>query len=522
MSDSSPPSDIDLDPATFREMGHRTIDEIADYYETLEDRPVFSGETPEDVADRFDDPVPENGEEAGAILDRWSEDILPAATHNTSPRYFGFVMGSGTMIGVLADALAASVNMNTGGWKPAPSATEVERRTIRWLAEMIGYDPDCGGLFTSGGSMANLTAILAGLRETAEYDTKTAGLQSGEREGQFTIYMADHEGHSSIFRVAEILGLGSDAVRLVPSNEDFTMDVDALEKCLDEDRAAGDIPFCVVAQVGSINVGAIDPLEDIARVCEERDIWFHADGACGAFGAILPEKQDQYRGLERADSITLDPHKWLYVPYECGCVLVRDQEHLARAFAMHAAYLEGTLPTAYEGLDYYELGPQMSRGFRALKVWMSLKHFGVDGYRTLLGRNVACTEHLDTLVRGDPDFEALHEPNLYIYSFRYAPEDLREALAADSASQSAIEEYLDELNQRIADEIRESGFAFIMTTAIHDRTVLRLSICSHRTRESDIEAVFDRLGAIGDRLDRDGREDLGVEDSSLTSRHQAE
>lgn len=500
-----PPSTVDLDPVEFRRLGHRVVDEIARFFEELDDLPVFPGKTPAEVERLFEEELPEEGQDPDAILDEWAGKVLPAASHNTSPRYFGFVMGSGTLMGVLAEALAASVNMNTGGWKPAPSGTEIERRTIRWLAEMIGYRPECGGLFTSGGTMANVTAVLAALRATAGYDTKARGLQSGDRPGRFTIYMADHEGHSSIRRVAEMLGLGGEAVRPVPSRADFTMDVDALERRLDEDAAAGDVPFCVVGQVGSINVGAIDPLEEIARVCAERDLWFHADGACGAVGAILPEKREQFRGLDRADSVTLDPHKWLYVPYECGCVLVRDQDLLARAFAMHAAYLEGTLPTAYEGLDYYELGPQMSRGFRALKVWMSLKHFGVEGYRKLLGRNVACAEHLDRRVREAPDFEALHEPNLYIYSFRYVPADLRRAPEEDAAARDAVEAYLDRLNQRVADEIRESGAAFVMTTSIRGRTVIRLSICSHRTTREDIDEVFETLREIGARLDRADR-----------------
>lgn len=512
-------ADADLDPDEFRAVGYRAVDEIAAYFERLDDLPVFPGVTPQEVEAVFDEDLPETGQDPDAILDEWVEKVLPNATHNTSPRFFGFVMGSGTMMGVVADALAAAVNMNVGGWKPAPAGTEMERRTVRWLAELVGYDPDCGGLLTSGGTMANLTSVLAGLRATGGYDTKTRGLQADDRPGRYTLYVADHEGHSSVYRVAEVLGLGSDAVRPVPSRDDFTMDVDALERLLDEDVARGDVPFCVVAQVGSINVGAIDPLDDVARVCEERDLWFHADGACGAVGAMLPEKRPQYRGLERADSITLDPHKWLYVPYECGCLLVRDQELLARAFAMDAAYLEGTLPTEYEGLDYYELGPQMSRGFRALKVWTSLKQYGVDGYRRLLRRSVACARHLDARVRSADDFEALHEPNLYVYSFRYAPADLQWAADRDAGTGAAIDDYLGTLNQRVADAVRESGDAFVMTSAVRDRTVLRLSICSHRTTEEDIDAVFETIRDAGAREDRSRRTDLVLDDPELVHRY---
>jgi glutamate/tyrosine decarboxylase-like PLP-dependent enzyme len=278
------------------------------------------------------------------------------------------------------------------------------------------------------------------------------------------------------------------------------MNVQELERAIDKDTKSGDVAFCVVAQVGSVNVGAVDPLEEIARICRERGLWFHADGACGAAGAMLPEKRALFKGLELADSVTLDPHKWLYIPYECGCILVRDAEKLRRAFSMSAPYLRGTLPTEYTGLNYLEYGPQMSRGFRALKVWMSLKHYGVKGYRRLLRQNIECAKLLDRLVRESSDFEALHQPTLFIYSFRYAPEALRREAEASSEGSEHVNSYLDRLNQRIADEIQLSGVAFIMTSRIRRRTVLRLSICSHRTTPADIDVVFAKLRELGERL----------------------
>lgn len=494
--------DLDLDPEEFRSLGYRVVDTIAEYFDRIRDVPVFPGVTGAEVAAVFDAPLPDRGADPSEILGWWTEKVLPHTTHLGSPRYFGFVNGSGTMISVLAEALAASVNMNVGAWKPAPAATEIERRTIAWIAEMIGYAPDCGGLFVSGGTMANFTALLAALRNVAAYDTSAEGLQSADRPGRYTLYMADHEGHSSIVRVADLLNLGREAVRRVPSREDLTLDVEALERMLEEDAEHGMVPFCVVAQAGSINVGVVDPLEDLAQLCRERGLWLHADGACGVVGAILPEKRALFRGLAKADSVTLDPHKWLYIPYECGCVLVREAEKLRRAYSLSAPYLRGTLPTEYTGVDYYEYGPQMSRGFRALKVWMSLQHYGVEGYRTLLRQNVQAAEHLDGLVRRDPDFEALHRPELFIYSFRYAPQDLQERHRAVPGDRGAIDGYLDHLNQRIADEMQLTGQAFLMTTAIRGRTVLRLSICSHRTTLEDIERVFDGLRSLGKKLDK--------------------
>jgi aromatic-L-amino-acid decarboxylase len=493
-------SNLDLAPDEFRRLGYQVVDMITEYYKEIDSLPVFPTRSSESVSRVFAEPLPRQGQVAESIIDEWATKILPNTTHLGSPRYFGFVNGSGTMIATLAEALAASVNMNVGAWKPAPAATEIERRTITWIAELINYPTTCGGLFTSGGTMANFTAILTGLRNVAPFDTTEEGLQGESRHGRFTFYMSDHEGHVSITRVADMLNLGRKAVRRVPSKNDLTMDIAALRKLLDEDMARGDIPFCVVAQVGSINTGAIDPLEEIAGICDEYGLWFHVDGANGAFGAMLPEKQRLYRGMEKADSITLDPHKWLFVPYECGCVLIREPERLRRAFSMTAPYLRGTLPTEYTGLDYLEFGPQMSRGFRALKVWMSLKHYGAEGYRKLLSQGIRCAEHLDQLVRASEDFQALHEPNLFIYSFRYAPKQYRATVNGSGGANEKIDAYLDRINQRLADGMQASGTAFVMTSRLRGRVVLRFSICSHRTTLADIEEVFAKLRELSREL----------------------
>lgn len=488
---------LDLSPEEFKKLGYRVIDMITDYYSSIHEVRVFPPNTSKEVEQVFEEDLPETGQDPDAILDEWQSKVLPYTTHLGSPRYFGFVNGSGTMIGTLAEALAASVNMNTGGWLPAPSATEIERRTISWMAEIIGYPTDCGGLFTSGGTMANFTALQTALRNIAPYDTTTKGLQKESFSAKFKVYMSDHEGHISIVRVVDLLNLGRDSICLIKSNEDFSMNTDDLEAKIDKDIEEGNVPLCVVGQVGSINVGVIDPLEEIARICRERNIWFHADGACGAVGAMLPEKKAQYRGLELADSVTLDPHKWLYIPYDCGCVLVRNAEKLRRAFSLQAPYLRGSLPTKYTGLYYLDYGPEMSRSFKALKVWMSLKHFGIEGYRKLLSQNIKCVEYLDQLVRDSRDFKALHKPNLLMYSFQYAPVELIEKPGIDPQE---LNERLDILNQQIMDEIKLSGTAFIMSSKIHDRTVIRLSICSHRTTQDDIDVVFSKLKEIGESL----------------------
>lgn len=299
----------DMPADAFRKLGYRVIDIISEYYGHIGDLPVFPAVTSEKVEQVFQERLPQRGQDTDAIIAEWEDKVLPYATHLGSPRYFGFVNGSGTMIGALAEALATSVNMNFGGWKPAPSATEIERRTISWIAELIGYPAFCGGLFTTGGTMANFTALQTASRNLAPYDTTEKGLQNEHFSGKFRVYMSDHEGHISIVRVVDLMNLGRESIRLAKSRDDYSMDPAHLEKLIDEDIQDGNLPLCVVAQVGSINVGVIDPLEEIATICEKRNIWFHADGACGAVGSILPEKAAQYKGLELADSVTVDPHK---------------------------------------------------------------------------------------------------------------------------------------------------------------------------------------------------------------------
>lgn len=486
----------DLEPDEFRRIGYRTIDVMADYFASLDDFDVYPSARGEEVERVFQAPLPESGEDPNDILDDWERHILPFTTHVGSPRYFGFVNGSGSMIATLAEALAASVNMNPGAWKPAPAATEIERQCVRWLAELIGYGTGCGGLLTSGGTMANVTALATALRSVAPYDVSLHGLQNSP-VGRFRLYMADHEGHVSITRAMSLLGLGGDAVRRVASSPDLTMDPDALRTAIQTDLNAGDFPFCVVGQVGSVNTGAIDPLNEISDICVEFGLWFHADGACGAVGAMLPELRHRYAGLNRADSVTIDPHKWLYIPYECGGVLVKRPEKLRAAFSMSAPYLRGTMPTEYDGLDFLEYGPQMSRGFRALKLWMTLRHYGAAGYRTLLRQNIECAQYLHQLVEASEDFETMQPPSLFIYSFRYSPPNL-----IGEGDPDSLEVQLDRLNQEIADAIQLDGVAFLMTSRIRGRTVLRVSICSHRTTRGDILRVFRAISEIGRDLQR--------------------
>ena len=457
------------------------MEAIVDYHAHLDRRAVLPDVSPDEVATRFAGELPEEGEAPESLVADWRERVAPHLTAVGSPRHFAYVNGSGAMIGMFAEALAACTNTNAGAWKLGPAATEIERQCLRWIARFIGYPEDTGGILVSGGTMANFTALLAALRHVAPYDSTPDGLQDDARRGRFLVYMADHEGHVSVTRAADMLNLGRNAVRLVPSGADFTMDVRALDRMLAEDRARGDLPFCVVAQLGSVNVGAVEPLGAIADVCARHRVWLHGDGACGLLAAGLPETRALFRSLERADSLSFDAHKWLAVPHDCGVLLVRHGERLRRAFSIEAPYLRGGLE-ADHGLDYMEYGPQMSRAFRALKVWMVLRFYGARGLREVLSKNLGLARRLHQLVRDHPDFEVLHEPTLYIYSFRYVPGDL-----AGRQEVPEIRARVDALNEAIADAVQRSGLALLMTTRIRGRVALRMSICSHRTLEQDID-----------------------------------
>ena len=484
------PGDIEL--GEFRRVGREAIDAIAAYHAELPDRVVLPKVTLAEVAALFADGLSDEGEAAGVLVKDWQERVAPLLTAIGSPRHFAYVNGSGAMIGILAEALAACTNTNAGAWKLGPAAAEIERQCLRWLAEFIGYPADTGGIMVSGGTMANFTALLTALRHVAPYDTTAGGLQDSARTGRFLVYMADHEGHASITRVVDMLNLGRSSVRLVPSRADFTMDAEALDLMLTADRERGDLPFCVVAQLGSVNVGAVDPIGALADVCAKHGVWLHGDGACGLLAAGIPETRALFRGLERADSLSLDAHKWLGVPHDCGVVLVRHGERLRRAFSISAPYLRGSLDDEGAALDYLEYGPQMSRSFRALKVWMVLRFFGAGGLRELFSKNLGLTRRLHGLVSEHPNFEVLHEPTLYLYCFRYVPLGL-----AERQGEPEVRALLDRLNQEIVEAVQRSGLALVMTTRVRGLVAIRMSICSHRTLGEDIDATFEAIARWG-------------------------
>jgi glutamate/tyrosine decarboxylase-like PLP-dependent enzyme len=490
------PGDFPLDE--LRAVGRAAYEAIADYHRTLDRRAVVPAVDPAEVTALFRGELPEGGAGAAELLEEWRRRVLPNLAAVGSPRHFAYVNGSGAMAGILAETLAAGTATNPFAWRLAPAGAAMERQCLRWIARFAGYPEGAGGVLVSGATMANFTALTAALRHLAPYDSTPSGLQDARRSGRFLLYHADHEGHASIVRVADLMNLGRDAVRRVPSRDDFTMDPAALDRMLAEDRARGDLPLAVVAQLGSVNVGAVDPVAELAEVAARHGVWLHGDGAVGLLAAGAPSTRPLFRGLERLDSIAFDAHKLLGVPPDCGVALVRERERLRRAFSLTAPYLRDRLEEAdaeaaeaEAEVDFLELGPQMSRGFRALKLWMTMRQLGASGLRALVEKNVGLARRLHRLAEEHPDFETFHAPSLYIVSFRFVPDALGEP-AGPVAS-----EWLDRLNLEIAAAIRRSGLAFVATTRIRGRVALRFSIASHRTTERDVDATFDAIAFLG-------------------------
>jgi glutamate/tyrosine decarboxylase-like PLP-dependent enzyme len=364
-----------MDADEFRRAGHALVDSIAAFLDSIPGRPVTSGESPGEIRRALDSsaPLPDAGSDAATLLDDASRLLFDHSLLNGHPRFFGYITSSPAPIGILAELLASAVNPNVGAWRLSPMASEIEAQTIRWLAELVGYPVDCGGLLVSGGNMANMVGLFAARAAAAEWDVRAHGVAaSGARP--LRVY-ASKETHTWLQKATDLSGLGTDSVRWIETDDELRMDVAALRAAVERDRAAGELPMMVVGTAGSVSTGAVDPLGEIAELCRSEKIWFHVDGAYGAFAAALPDAPADLRMLSLADSVAMDPHKWLYAPLEAGCVLVRDAERLRAAFAYHPPYYH----FGEEATNYVDVGPQNSRGFRALKVWLALRLVGREG-----------------------------------------------------------------------------------------------------------------------------------------------
>jgi aromatic-L-amino-acid/L-tryptophan decarboxylase len=478
-----------MDPDAFRRLAHAAVDLIADHLGKIREKPVFTPMTPTERATLLEHALPDEGVAPETLLALVEREILAHPMGNGHPRFFGWVNSPPAPIGIVADLLAAALDPSCAGGDHA--AIYVERAAVRWLMELVGFPVDGSmGLLVSGGSTASLTCLAAARHRAAAadgWDVRARGLQGTPTAP--VLYISE-EGHSCMRKAAEVLGLGGNAVRTVPVDADLRMDVDALRTAVAADRAAGRRPFCVAASAGTVNTGAIDPLDEVATLCQAEGLWFHVDGAYGAIGAADPALTDRYAGLGRADSLALDPHKWLSVPVECGCALVRDGRLLRDTWSLVPPYLRTEEGKGFGGLPWYsEYGFQQTRGFRALKLWMTLQHLGRSGVAALVHRHVSLAHRLAAAVDAAPDLERVTPVELSVVCFRYTPT----SWTGDAAR-------LDALNKLLVERIQAEGRVFLTGTVLRGRFALRACVLHYGTTEADVDVLTDVVRETGARL----------------------
>ena len=485
-------SAAEMSGAEFRALGHNLIDRIADLIDGIDDFKVAHPVTPKSIKSLLPSGgMPQTGTEAGVILREALTALLQTSTLNSHPRFFGYISGSPAPAGILADLVASAVNPNCGAWILSPLASEIELQAIRWLAELLDYPTDCDGILVSGGNMANMVCFMAA-RAAAAPEARTLGLRGIT---QPLVAYASTETHTWINKATDICGLGSEAVRSIAIDNEYRTSVDDLRALIKADAKLGVKPFIVVASAGTVGTGAIDPIDEIADLCAEHGIWLHVDGAYGAPAAMLPEAPPQLKALRRADSLAIDPHKWLYAPKEAGAVLVRDPEALIRAFAYRPPYYK------FEGTDddprtnFYEHGLQNSRGFRALKVWTNLRQIGRAGYEASIRTDIALSKLMYDTAAAHPEIEALTH-NLSITTFRYVPRDLQ-----SRAHEPETARYLNELNDALVGELQAGGEVFVSNAVLNGRYALRACIVNFRTTEQDAIRTIEIAARIGASID---------------------
>ncbi len=474
-----------LDPSSWpalRALGHRMVDEMMEYLETLRERPAWQP-MPDRVRASFGGPAPREPEGAEQAYADFVRNVLPYPTGNIHPRFWGWVMGNGTPLGALTEMLAATMNPNVGGADHA--ANLVEAQVIEWCKEMTGFDAKASGILVSGGSMANLVALTVARNAKAGFDIRRLGVSAARRP--LVAWYASTETHSSVQKAVELMGLGDESFRRMPVNDQYEIDVAALAAAIAADRAAGCQPFCVVGNAGTVNTGAIDDLEALAALCKREQLWFHVDGAFGALGALVPEYHERLRGMDQADSLAFDLHKWMYMPYEVGCVLVRHPDAHRDTFSLTPGYLtHATRGTAAGDVWFSELGPQLSRGFRALKVWMNIKAYGLDTFATLIRENIEQARYLGSLVDAHPELELLAPVPLNIVCLRYVVPGWSD-------------EQLNALNAELLIRLQESGVAVPSNGMLNGRYAIRVANTNYRSRRED----FDLLAAETVRIGRE-------------------
>jgi glutamate/tyrosine decarboxylase-like PLP-dependent enzyme len=499
-----PTCDLNWDPDRAREFGTDVLELWEEFLRRLPELSVSRVWTTDEVRDAVvipvpDDPMPQED------LRRYLHDLVfEYAMYPGHSGFMAYIMGPSTVPGAAVDLLAAGINQNLGGWRLGPGAMEIELHLMQWFAQRLGLPEGSGGIFTSGGAMAAYVALKVARDAMAGWDVRTDGVSAGP---QLTIY-ASSEAHGVNDRAADMLGLGRAAVRVIPVDDDLRMRLDALRAAIAADIQKDHRPVAVVASAGTVGTGTVDPLDAIADVCEEYGIWYHIDGAYGGVAAMVDKLRPKFRGIERADSIAVDPHKWLYTPQSGGGVILRDFEGLSHSFSVDASYVHEDKELTGRGIDLFPRGPQWSRSFQGLKLWVSLLAHGWDAYQRRIAHDCALARYLYDMATERPDFETLPDPpELSITCVRYVPPDL--AAGAAAGARGEFEEYVDRLNERLMAEIQMHGRVFPSNTVIDGRFWLRACIVNFRTEAEDMDALLDVAADLGAELDGEMRPELG-------------
>jgi aromatic-L-amino-acid/L-tryptophan decarboxylase len=468
-----------LDPHDWdgiRSLGHRMLDDMFDYIATIRERPVWQP-IPDVVRAQFREDLPREPTDLGEVYRTFSDFVVPYATGNVHPGFMGWVHGGGSAVGMLAEMLAAGLNANLGGRDHVP--IDVERQIVAWTREMFGFPSTASGIFVTGTSMANLMAVLVARTSALGREVRQQGI--GDDGASLTAYTSK-AAHGCISKAMDIAGFGSDALRCIAIDSNHRIDVAALRAQIARDREIGLKPFLVVASAGTVDIGAIDDLASISTLCQEEGLWFHVDGAFGALGILSQDVAPRLAGIDRADSIALDFHKWGQVPYDAGFLLVRDGERHREAFAAPAAYLRRETRGLAAGSCWpCDLGPDLSRGFRALKTWFTLKTFGTAKLGSVMSRCCALAKYLEARILAEPGLELLAPVNLNIVCFRYRAGDANR------------------VNGEVVINLQESGIAAPSTTMLDGRLAIRAAIVNHRTDIRDIDALVEAVLAFGAR-----------------------
>ena len=475
----NPGNVFDWTPDRREALGRDALAWVLDWFSTIGERRLYPDISAAALERRLASPLPMEPQDPHAILGEFAAEIAANSRDNGHPRMFGYVQSSGTFVGAVGDFLASALNANVTSWRSAPAAATVERQVIDWMKAMSGFDAGGDGLLVSGGSMANLVGIVAALT-SAHPDTARFGVRS--LPGDPVIY-ASRLVHMSVPKAAAIAGLGRDAVRMLPVDREYRLDVDALDRALEDDRRAGRVPVCVVVNAGDVNTGAVDPIAAVADVCKRHRVWLHADGAYGGFARMAPSAAELLAGLPLVDSLSLDPHKWLFVPVDSGCILVRDAAALQRAFRYAAEYVDVIATPTMSEYAFWDYGPELTRRFRALKIWMALKAYGARALSEAIERNITLARRLASLIDASPDFELLAPVPLSIVCFGHTG-------GTD----------FDAHNRELMLRVQHGGRSYLSNATIDGRFALRVCIVNHRTTEADLVALLDEIRAAAAAL----------------------